>query len=82
MMSVIDIEVVRPQPAQAIFDGLEDMFAGEAGVVEAGALFAGHFGSQHHGMPFVFEGFADNFLRAAAGIAVRGIEGVNAFFEG
>jgi len=33
-------------------------------------------------MTFVFEGFTDNFLRAAAGIAVRGIEGVDAFFEG
>ena len=45
-----------------VFDGPQDMFAGEAGVVGAGALFAGHFGGQNHGMTFVFEGFADNFL--------------------
>jgi hypothetical protein len=31
-------------------------------------------------MTFVFEGFADDFLRAAAGIAVRGVEGVDALF--
>ena len=33
-------------------------------------------------MPLIFQGFANNFLRAAAGIAVGGVEGVNALFKG
>ena len=79
---VIDIEVVRPEPPHAVFDGMEDMFARKAGVVGAGALPAGNLGGQHHRLTLVFEGFADNFLRSAACVAVGGVEGVDTFFEG
>ena len=80
-VGIINIEVIRSQPPQAIFDGLQDMFEGESGIVGAGTLAVSHFRGQHHLMPLVFQGFADNLFRAAAGIAVGSIEGVDAFFE-
>jgi hypothetical protein len=43
MVGIIDVQIIGAEAPQAVFDGLQDVFPREAGVVGAWALFAGHF---------------------------------------
>jgi hypothetical protein len=58
------------------------MLAGQAGIVGAAAAAVPDFGSQNHRLPFVFDGFPDNFLRLAESVGVRRVEHVDALFKG
>ncbi len=50
-MDLIEVDVIRAQPAQAVVDGVHDVFAREALLIRIVAHGVEDFGGDHHTVP-------------------------------
>ena len=86
---LVEIDVVGLQAPQTRLDRGEDVLAGQSAVVGPGAHRAPTFGRQHDVIASAFQPFADDLFgtaggldASARGIDVRGVEEIDAVFEG
>ncbi len=74
---LVEVDVVDPQPAQAVLDGLDDPAARAAALVRILAHHIPEFRGEDHVLTAALEGAADDLLRYAAGIDVRRVDEVD-----
>ena len=84
-MDLVKINVVHLEPPKAVVNGVEDVFAGESALVRVIAHRVGDLGGHDQPVarrPEVLERASQYFFADAERIHVRGIEEVDAGFEG
>jgi hypothetical protein len=83
-MHLIDIDIIRLQPAELLVDAFQQMLAGEPGLVRAINHGQAHLGRDHQFVPrrIAHQCFTDDSLALAKVIGISGIEKINALVEG
>ncbi len=83
-VNLVEVNIVCAQPAQAVVNGVHDMFARKPFLVGVVTHGKEHFGCNHQLVarwPKVFQGAPQNLLTGADGIHVRGVKEIDAGFE-
>src|SRR6478736_4670345 len=82
-MDLVKIDVVRAQSAQAGFNLLDEIVAGEASAVGAIAHCHATLGGDHQMIPTTaVQCLSEYLLGHAIGIAVGGVDEIDAMFDG
>ena len=78
LVADVEIEVVGLQPAEAGFASFNDVFSRQAGVVRSRAHPHEHLGRQDERVPAALQGLSKDFLGAAEGVRIGGVDGRHA----
>ena len=81
-VEVVDVDVVGAEPAQAVVDGLHHALARQPVVMGCVAGGCAHLGRQHPALALGRDGLAGDLLRAPLGIAIGGVDEVDAAIAG
>ena len=81
-MKVEQVDVVGLQGPEAFLHPGDDVLPPLAGLVGLEAPGVGHLGGDHRVLPLPLQGFAQEDLALAPGVAVRGIEEVHPLVQG
>ena len=76
-MHLVEVEMVRSQPAQARFDGAHDPHTGVAAIVRTGTHGVVELRRQHDLVPTAHDGLADDLLGLTVRVHVGGIDEVD-----
>jgi hypothetical protein len=74
MMDVIEINVIRSQPAQAVIDGVHDVDTRHAGIIRARPHRGENLRRDYHLAPSRAEGLPEHRFGDAIAVAISGIE--------
>ena len=79
-VEIEDVDVVQPQPAQAVVNALDDPLARLALLIGAGAARVGELGSEDPVRALRLDAAPDDLLGGALGVAICGVDEVDALF--
>ena len=83
-MDLVEVNVIRPKPIQAVFDLAQDRLARQPGAIRPFPHFAVHLGGDHNFVALgeVLQSASEVLLTRSKGIDVGGIEEIDAQLEG
>src|SRR5262249_50482559 len=82
-MDLVEVDIIGAESAQALIDFEQDVLAGQTGAIGAGAHSVKDLGGNDHLLASreILERAAENLFALADGIAIRGIEEIDAGFQ-
>ena len=82
-MDLVEVDIIGAEPAQALIDLEQDVFAGQTGAIRAGAHSIKDLSGDDHFLASreIVERAAENLLALADRVAIGGIEEIDAGFK-